>query len=361
MNSDSNEIVHVVTTIERGGAEHALLQLSVLQAAKQNVTVIPLKGDPQLLPELISEGVKVDTFLLKKNFLRQILVLRKKKFGAAVFHAHLPRAEFLLFLTKRRNRYIVTRHNSEKFAHFLPRALSSQLSRVVTRYARCVICISDAVVQHVVTHKELSNRTKIFRVYYGYKQRYSPEERKTLRSKKKSNISNLVCVSRLAKQKNLTLALTFMEAISKVDGNVRLDIFGEGPEKQHLIEFCNNRGIENVSFRGKVSNIHEHLTNYDLFLMTSTYEGFGLATLEAMDCGLAVLAPRNSAFPEVLGNSYPGLFEDNDLEDLIEKFEGIRKLGFDMLQTYQHLDARLAFFSTDKMLQEHERIYSATK
>lgn len=53
-----------------------------------------------------------------------------------------------------------------------------------------------------------------------------------------------------------------------------------------------------------------------VFIFPSLYEGFGLPVLEAMSCGLPVIAPDNSSIPEVVGANYP-LFKDNQPEDWI--------------------------------------------
>jgi len=50
----------------------------------------------------------------------------------------------------------------------------------------------------------------------------------------------------------------------------------------------------------------------DLFLFPSLYEGFGLPALEGALCGVPVVAGRNSAMPEVLGEEYPNLLPDGD-------------------------------------------------
>ncbi len=55
----------------------------------------------------------------------------------------------------------------------------------------------------------------------------------------------------------------------------------------------------------------------DLFFFPSLYEGFGLPVLEAISCGTAVAAGRNSSMPELVGDQYP-LLPDNDLGAWVE-------------------------------------------
>lgn len=50
----------------------------------------------------------------------------------------------------------------------------------------------------------------------------------------------------------------------------------------------------------------------DGFITTHLGEGWGLTVTEAMSCGLPVVAPRNSTMPEILGASYPFLYDCED-------------------------------------------------
>jgi glycosyltransferase involved in cell wall biosynthesis len=57
----------------------------------------------------------------------------------------------------------------------------------------------------------------------------------------------------------------------------------------------------------------------DIFVLSSLYEGFGLVLLEAIDAGVPVIAPNNSAIPEVLGEDFPGLTVTGDVQGFFEK------------------------------------------
>ena len=70
-------VLHVISTIERGGAENAVLALANAQVkAGYEVIVFPLKGSPELENDFKSKGVTVHGKALNVHPLRQVLMLR---------------------------------------------------------------------------------------------------------------------------------------------------------------------------------------------------------------------------------------------------------------------------------------------
>ena len=64
------------------------------------------------------------------------------------------------------------------------------------------------------------------------------------------------------------------------------------------------------------------LSGADLFVYPSTYEGFGIPVVEAMNCGCPVVAARNSSLVEICEGAGV-LFETGSFEDLAEKMAGV--------------------------------------
>ena len=97
----------------------------------------------------------------------------------------------------------------------------------------------------------------------------------------------VVCVGRLAHEKNLDLMLKAFEAIQARDPRARLVLVGDGPMRQELQARC-----PNVIFAGQLRGkpLAEHYASADLFLMPSLTETFGNVTTEAMASGLPVVA-----------------------------------------------------------------------
>ena len=113
--------------------------------------------------------------------------------------------------------------------------------------------------------------------------------------KTNSEIFRIVTVGNLKEQKNHRFLLeAFKELKNK---NICLDIYGKGPLQEELQQTINEHGL-NVTLKGQVTNIQEQIGKYDLFVMSSLYEGFALSVLEAMALGIPTLLTDITSFKE---------------------------------------------------------------
>lgn len=98
-------------------------------------------------------------------------------------------------------------------------------------------------------------------------------------------------VARLTPQKRLRDAVVAADRAHRDSPGLRLDIFGRGSTERTLREVVERRGIEDVvTFRGHDPRAREQLWRSSAFLLTSRFEGYPLATLEAMSHGCPVVA-----------------------------------------------------------------------
>jgi glycosyltransferase involved in cell wall biosynthesis len=100
----------------------------------------------------------------------------------------------------------------------------------------------------------------------------------------------IISVSNLVKEKGHAYAL---EAIANLQFDFEYVIVGDGPLRTSLEEYASNLGIrDQVSFVGEVEHeaVFSYLKSADLFVLPSYEEAFGIAYLEAMACGIPVIA-----------------------------------------------------------------------
>lgn len=80
----------------------------------------------------------------------------------------------------------------------------------------------------------------------------------------------------------------------------KLLFVGDGPERPLAESLCRELSIcDDTRFVGKQEQIEEILAISDLFLLTSDYESFGLAALEAMAAGVPVISTNAGGLPEI--------------------------------------------------------------
>ena len=100
--------------------------------------------------------------------------------------------------------------------------------------------------------------------------------------------------------------------VKKYKYNVKLDIFGDGPEKDNIQKYINNKGLSNyIILKGRCNNILEIEKNYDLFIMTSLYEGFPNSLLEALAIGVPSISINCKTGPkDLITNEMNGILVD---------------------------------------------------
>jgi glycosyltransferase involved in cell wall biosynthesis len=361
------KIIHLITTIERGGAEKQLLTLVREQVkAGLNVEVFYLKGAPELKHEFENCGAAVNQTLLKKSFIQLVITFRKHLYqNQTLVHAHLPKSELLASLCCSKGMFIFTRHNSEAFWPGAPKILSNALSRFVANRSASGVCISHAVKDYVIQRGELSKEFDLKMIYYGF-EKVEQLDTKALAEIKdqlivKPGVLRLGSIGRLVRQKDYPTLLSAMKQIIDSGIDAELFIVGEGVEKDNFVELTLELGIhERVHWLGRTPFINEFLSQLDLFVLPSIYEGFGLVLLEAMQANKPILAANNSSIPEVLGKDYMGLFQTSN----VEKLSGlIRKVLLEdtfAKQLASNYSNRLDIFKPEVMAEKLLHVYEKT-
>ena len=101
----------------------------------------------------------------------------------------------------------------------------------------------------------------------------------------------IVAVGRLEVVKRFDQCIRAFSEVVSVHPDYTLKIVGSGSQETELKTLAASLGIENsVEFTGIQKNVKEVLLNASLMAITSEYEGFSLVALEALECGLPVVA-----------------------------------------------------------------------
>jgi glycosyltransferase involved in cell wall biosynthesis len=353
-------VIHVITTIERGGAELQLLTLAQEQIKLgYKVRVLFLKGSPDLKIKFQTAGVSVDGSQISRNPLKAILQIRRNiTSDTNLVHAHLPRAEILtrLALLRKNVPFVVSRHNAEPFVPLMPGLVSRTISRFVISRTNLVVAISATVKEFLSINGEVLTNSKIRIVHYGYSRQESSHvlPRKSV---KDTNVLQFIAVGRLVHQKNYPFMFASLAMAAEKGLHFRLSILGSGKLSQPLKQILKDSHLETrIEWLGKQENVIDFMKHSDALLITSHYEGFGLVLLEAMQAALPIIAPRHSTFPEILGASYPGLFEPNDEISMAQNLLLLKKPSYFEEASSKSL-LRLEDFSPNRMANSMNQCY----
>ena len=115
------------------------------------------------------------------------------------------------------------------------------------------------------------------------------------------NISDIIFAGRFIKEKNVDLIIAAVDILRTEISDIRAVIVGDGPEKDALHRLVRERQLErNVTFTGFFDDpdaVIALMKASKVFVFPSIREGFGMAALEAMACGLPVVTvnhPQNA-------------------------------------------------------------------
>jgi glycosyltransferase involved in cell wall biosynthesis len=332
------KILHIITSIDNGGAENHLYDLITQQVCKYEVFLIYFKGTNHHKNNLLSRGVKV----FKVNFLNKNVFLFIIKFFEVlkiynqikpnIVHCHLWLSEFygvfLKLIYRKSFLLIVTKHLD---SFILEGSFGKNiffrgvfLEKIIFYYANHIIFISKAV-KKIFLHKIKIKKKKYSVIYYGvnFKKFININRKKIENLRKKLNIDKKIivlgCVARHVEQKSLDIVLKsfFLFVKKNPEIKAKLIMIGRGHLENNLKQLANNLKIsDKVIWIRNTNNIQLYYNIFNIFCLSSKYEGLGLVLLESLASGVPVLATRSGAIPEIVKNNFNGfLIETSDCQN----------------------------------------------
>jgi N-acetyl-alpha-D-glucosaminyl L-malate synthase BshA len=140
----------------------------------------------------------------------------------------------------------------------------------------------------------------------------------------------------------------------------RLVLVGDGPERPRAVERAEELGVsDQLLFLGKHQSVDELLACADLFLLPSKNESFGLAALEALSCGVPVIASKMGGLPEVVTHGETGfLFPMGNVQEMADAGLSLLKDPdrWTRFSEAARADA-IGRFSTDRVVPMYEALY----
>ena len=166
----------------------------------------------------------------------------------------------------------------------------------------------------------------------------------------------IVAAGRLAEAKNYPLMI---EAFAAVRQRIpaRLCILGQGELEGALRQLIAARGLgESVSLAGFQANPWKFIARADAFLLTSHYEGFGNVLIEAMACGVPVVATASAGTRDIIRHQVDGLLVELHTADQVAAALG-RILTNRDLRLSMSLAAKTSAerFSAPRVIDQYDR------
>ncbi len=140
----------------------------------------------------------------------------------------------------------------------------------------------------------------------------------------------------------------------------KLLFVGDGPERAGAESLTRELGLEDaVRFVGKQEQMEEILAIADLFLLTSDYESFGLAALEAMAAGVPVISTNAGGLPEIAIQGKTGFLNDvGDIHGMSDHAIEILKDEETLKEFKENALAHAKNFDINTIVPQYEALYN---
>ena len=170
----------------------------------------------------------------------------------------------------------------------------------------------------------------------------------------------IVAAGRLAEAKNYPLLIDAL-ALLRASVPARLFILGQGDEEAAIRSRVAAHGLEQaVALCGFQTNPWKMIARADVFALTSRYEGFGNVLVEAMACGVPVVATSSAGTRDIVHDGVDGLLVDRHepaavaaaLERVLTDETLHRRLAAGALSTAQRFAVAAIALEYDRVLSE---------
>lgn len=351
-------ILHVITTLDRGGAEKALLVLCGEQAARggaERIAVAYLKGRGELAPDFRALGVAahdLDVRGVRAARAHRVFDRLRREFRPDLVHSHLFKADVLAATCLGRRRagrtaLVSTKHNQDvQLTHPLWRVLG----RAALSRADACVAVSDGVAAHLrATVGEPACGIDVIR--YGVAGSAAP-------ICDPPGASRVLCVGRLEPQKDpLAVVAAFRGVLASRPA--QLVFLGRGALEPHVREALRGLPPGAAELRGFADDPTPHVDAADVVVLGSRWEGLPLALVEAALRARPVVATAVGGVPEIVEDGVTGLLVPHgDARAMTEAI--VRLLGDPSLGRRMGRAAReraLERFGALRCADEHDRLY----
>lgn len=310
------KVFHLITELERGGAEILLLDfVRYLDKDKFEIVVGYLRGKGTLAEEFKRQKIQPVFFDIRSR-LDLAFVLKLTKFIKDevfdIVHTHLIDADIYGYLAAKLANVpviISTKHNTDDFRKKRSPALF--LDSFVANHLSKNIAVSYAVRNFLVKYQDIKTE-KIEVIHNGIEiKKFSCDTEKKqakIDLNLKANDYIIGTVARFDEQKGHKYLIEAIPEVLKEVNNVHFIFVGDGPLEQAMQKKAESLKIKDyVTFLGLRDDIPKILNALDIFVLPSLWEGLGISLLEAQAVGIPIIATDVDGIKEAVQNGKTGV------------------------------------------------------
>jgi len=251
---------------------------------------------------------------------------------------------------------IAVDHNPRPLNGFsIKKRIKKRLEGVLySRYINQFIGVSKYTVKHILNDYGgfLKNKTKV--VYNGI-------DVNVFKKREESNVNKFIVASHLRYSKgiqDLLKALSYLDI--KILNGVVIDIYGEGPYKNELINLTSNYKLSDiVNFKGSSPVLHKLFSKYSYMIQPTYMECFSLSILESLSANVPVITTTVGGNLEVILDGSNGfIYETGNVKSLSVLLENI--ITKKKLITSNTSVLIEQYYNIDKMVDDYIKLLPCT-
>jgi glycosyltransferase involved in cell wall biosynthesis len=304
-------IVHIIPTLRFGGAERMVVDLvNASDRARFRYTIIVFGHDMPLADQITRSDVKIE--IIEKQGKLSLgffgaMVRTLKKIQPDIVHTHLFGGDIWgrVAAWYLRIPVVTTEHNINQGEGMMKRFLKILTRKMSESYVACSASVRSYVQEIYGVKKSIDV------IHYGvHLENLSALPAPQLEKQR------LLILGRLTKQKGHVLVLRALANLKNYQWT--LDIVGDGELKSEI-----ENEIKCLDLSGRVrlqpanSNVPKIISEHDIVLMPSLWEGLGIVAMESMAAARPIIASNIGGLPELIRHKEPGfLVPPNDSDAL---------------------------------------------
>jgi glycosyltransferase involved in cell wall biosynthesis len=183
--------------------------------------------------------------------------------------------------------------------------------RALGHMTRCFVCVGEVLRQEIAAWR-IAPESKLATIYSGIDfSSYAPQH-SGVKTKQKLGLETawpiIGCIGRLSEQKAQDYLIEAVGFLTDRYPAIKLLLVGEGGLRPLLEKQIGERDLgSHVALLGERDDIADLLNVFDIYAMSSRWEGVGRALTEAMHAGLPIVATSVNGVVELISHEETGL------------------------------------------------------
>lgn len=351
-------ILHVITTLQTGGAEKLIVDLLPrLRDAGHQVELVVFNGLPtHFYKELEKYGIIIHSFgeggVYKISHIYK-LIPYLRKFDIIHTHNTSPQIFAAIASVFRKSHLVYTEHSTDnRRRHY--RWLKPFDKWCYKRYEK-IICISDKAEENLRSYLNDNYTDRICTINNGIDVRkFADANPDAELMSMKSNKFSVAMIAGLRPEKDQD---TLIRAMALLPDDYLLWLVGDGARRNILEKLCIELNVrDKVFFLGQRSDVPNVLHAADVLVLSSHYEGLSLSSLECMASGKPFIASDVDGLSQVV-EGYGILFPHQDEYALAAELIKFRNNPAYYTSVTERCKIRASEFDIAKMVDEYLKVY----